>query len=143
MISTNTMQKLVVSTQSVCSWLIQCFNLEQVWLKLKLSLQVIFIEIRKRKKVMKLFNRETLKNRKRMKMDWSMVIFSQLKKELITFIRKFLKLKSIKNMRGNRKKCMKITKVVYKKAFFGWVFSKLLLLLQVHHFLFGISKNSL
>ena len=122
--SMNMMLNRVESIQCVYSSLIQCLIQVKIWLKLKLSLQVISTGIKKLKRKRKLFIRHSQMKMNRSRGGLSMDTFTRLKNVLIIFTRKFWKSNSFKIMKDNRKKCMKIIKLNCKGVFFGWAFFK-------------------
>ena len=124
MTSMNMMLNQVESIQYAYSSLIQCLIKARIWSKLKLSLLVISIEIKKLKRIKKLFIRHSLKKRNRSRVDLSMGTFILSKNVSTIFTRKFWKSNNFKIMKDNRKKCMKIIKLNCREVFFGWVFFK-------------------
>lgn len=124
MTSTNMMLNQVENIQCVYSSLIQCLIKAKIWLKLKLSLPVISIGIKKLKRKKKLFIKHSLMKMSRSRVDLDTDTFILLKNVLIISIRKFWKSNNFKIMKDNRKKCMKIIKLNCKGVFFGWAFFK-------------------
>ena len=124
MTSTNMMLNQVENIQCVYSSLTQCLIKAKIWLKLKLSLPVISIGIKKLKRKKKLFIKHSLMKMSRSRVDLDTDTFILLKNVLIISIRKFWKSNNFKIMKDNRKKCMKIIKLNCKGVFFGWAFFK-------------------